>query len=1799
MHGKVKVTTMDIPEEGTSSPTAMEGQGQGDGNEGSDLPADGSIPKNEGSATCDASGDNNGGDSGDEDIDTDDDKPAVPMSPIIPEERRLHAVQLASSSDPNAAGRSTSEEGSMESDHIRPPELEIPKPGDSFQRSRSDDGDSDVYGSDISQHQQQQHMRAEHEGENQTSSDQQSSEHAKSVGASVGSDSKSIPEETQPKLQQTSSDDLMADTSAYAATAAVVENIAEKKDGNIAETPSVVIPGPTAEHSTQKFLRPSPPSAAVESKDEQQISPRKEKEQAEVVIPGPTAEQFTQKFLNPSPPKAEGRKLDKAPLASQQATLLFTPDQPVQRFQSTDDPHARNERQQSGGSGRRGQSPAPDQPMGNSRDSQSDDDDENDESDQIMEMISRDKQPAKHDGESLDNSENSDGFEMEELTRSANTGFYLRQGKFKSESDLARAIKISSVVRPTMPQRSVSSMPRSAGSAIPSAASLLSGAPRPMLGAPQRSSRMATMTGAVISSSDDAPPNSSNNAGGFSPNSQEATRPEAASPQLAPNRSTNSGTPSSEASSRVYRNARSKSPRSVGSKKSRSRSRSRSKDVGKTETDVDPNADIDAALATATYTANAMSVSSSTTGSRRSFGRRGGGSTSSGSRSSGRGSSRGRGSASAGTRSYGNSHGGRMVVVGRGDDGSRRSRVTPVDDDYDDDEKNLEIFEALTKDVMAKTFSTFHETQTTALTRLKFIILAIFILCTIIGCTCVLIIMRNFDSDASNDIYQDTVEQVMDQVSSRWISTMTSLDSYVVTMASVGQLSYANPLSGIISTTWPFVTIPDYAVRASKLQSLNPSILHVGQYHVIRDDQRESWETYTTTSRGWLWQSFLVKERQDEHDRDGEVEDEEDAENSATVDTIRTSDRIHNENGPVPLGPDFYLPLWQSSPLPMNDEFPVYNTDGRTSLGISSSLEPAIPELMNSRVVVGQVRNLPLLSPGEEAEDEEFASNRLETESHVNATNNWLQEILGPDNPTFSEPVSDIYYPITFGAANFVHPQQQENVEEHVHSEGSAIELNSKVVGIGSVTIQWRQFLKDLVPNGIPGMFAVVSNTCGQEFTYQFRGNALDGEDSAFELVDGNSTETLEYGMGLSLDYLGPGDLHDRSYDGMEEIVYLPSLLQPQQGDEYLPRYTGMPLSETSCPYSIHLYPSDLLFDDIATDNPRILMLGAALVFIFCGALFLLYDILVRFSNKGTSYVSLLKEETDLSCRALFACSQTLFSALWRPDNVQLYIKDALSDARPNTAKALTGLNESWRTRYRRSTKKLPADASPDEQEAAEAAAEAEAIAEMNSVHDVLAASIKGDKGDKEVRYTPPVGTIQLAGRRTQGGRAPTAADLFPDTTVMFCHLSGFISWSAKLTPQEVFMLLDKFYSRLDKMANKSKILKVETIGDVYAAVAGLPQPLPEHGLVMARFAADCQNALALITDELAPTLGSGTKNLCLRIGLHSGPVMAGLISGEGTQFQIVGETVDMAERMERTGARNKIHCSQSTATWIRADGMDHWVTPREDKVTVRGKGSIHSYWVEPIVARISSAGSVTDKSASTTGMGEDSSTTATQISKDENSVSSRRRLSGGASVNSAKSSTAKGMLTKVMSPTETSTNPKNKTTRLIDWNVDVLSRLLRNVLAKRTAMNENEGLKDSDKNPNARKYLPSNGAPSSVLKEVVEVIEMPELEARAYFKCANFDLESIELENVVIMQLRAFVTTIEAMYRRHPYHNFEHASHVGMVSIVVGYGFPLKLTIPNSQNYLVRPLPNQLTPGSLLQSCCHVSHHTTNLSCP
>lgn len=114
-------------------------------------------------------------------------------------------------------------------------------------------------------------------------------------------------------------------------------------------------------------------------------------------------------------------------------------------------------------------------------------------------------------------------------------------------------------------------------------------------------------------------------------------------------------------------------------------------------------------------------------------------------------------------------------------------------------------------------------------------------------------------------------------------------------------------------------------------------------------------------------------------------------------------------------------------------------------------------------------------------------------------------------------------------------------------------------------------------------------------------------------------------------------------------------------------------------------------------------------------------------------------------------------------------------------------------------------------------------------------------------------------------------------------------------------------------------------------AVVGLPEVRPDHAVVMARFARNCMIKLKTITKQLEVTLGPDTGDLSLRMGLHSGPVTAGVLRGQKSRFQLFGDTMNTAARMEQNGVRNKIHISQDTADRLVAGGKAKWVTQRED----------------------------------------------------------------------------------------------------------------------------------------------------------------------------------------------------------------------------------------------------------------------------
>jgi class 3 adenylate cyclase len=189
-------------------------------------------------------------------------------------------------------------------------------------------------------------------------------------------------------------------------------------------------------------------------------------------------------------------------------------------------------------------------------------------------------------------------------------------------------------------------------------------------------------------------------------------------------------------------------------------------------------------------------------------------------------------------------------------------------------------------------------------------------------------------------------------------------------------------------------------------------------------------------------------------------------------------------------------------------------------------------------------------------------------------------------------------------------------------------------------------------------------------------------------------------------------------------------------------------------------------------------------------------------------------------------------------------------------------------------------------------------------------------------------------------------AEMFTDVSVIFADISGFTAWSSEREPVQVFQLLESLYSAFDDVGKKLGVFKVETIGDCYVAVVGLPTPRPAHAVVMCRFAHEMHKCISSLTKQLEVQLGPGTSDLQLRIGIHSGPVTAGILRGEKSRFQLFGDTMNTAARMESTGKRGKTHVSQDTANLLTKFGKQHWLTSREEVVYAKGKGELQTYWI-------------------------------------------------------------------------------------------------------------------------------------------------------------------------------------------------------------------------------------------------------------
>ena len=116
---------------------------------------------------------------------------------------------------------------------------------------------------------------------------------------------------------------------------------------------------------------------------------------------------------------------------------------------------------------------------------------------------------------------------------------------------------------------------------------------------------------------------------------------------------------------------------------------------------------------------------------------------------------------------------------------------------------------------------------------------------------------------------------------------------------------------------------------------------------------------------------------------------------------------------------------------------------------------------------------------------------------------------------------------------------------------------------------------------------------------------------------------------------------------------------------------------------------------------------------------------------------------------------------------------------------------------------------------------------------------------------------------------------------------------------------------QFDKIAFRRKVFKVETIGDCYVAVTGVPEAQDEHAVIMCKFARDCMLKMNVLTSSLTAQLGEETATLGFRVGIHSGPITGGILRGDKGRFQLFGDTINTASRMESNGIKGRIHVSE------------------------------------------------------------------------------------------------------------------------------------------------------------------------------------------------------------------------------------------------------------------------------------------------
>ncbi len=211
-------------------------------------------------------------------------------------------------------------------------------------------------------------------------------------------------------------------------------------------------------------------------------------------------------------------------------------------------------------------------------------------------------------------------------------------------------------------------------------------------------------------------------------------------------------------------------------------------------------------------------------------------------------------------------------------------------------------------------------------------------------------------------------------------------------------------------------------------------------------------------------------------------------------------------------------------------------------------------------------------------------------------------------------------------------------------------------------------------------------------------------------------------------------------------------------------------------------------------------------------------------------------------------------------------------------------------------------------------------------------AALKEEHAKSEALLNNVLPTAIAARLKTEQG---TIADDFANASILFADLAGFTPFSASLPPSELVNMLDAIFSRFDELVDRYGLEKIKTIGDEYMVAAGIPTPREDHAEALANL------ALAM-RDSLADFNRHHNTTLQIRIGLNSGPVIAGVIGKRRFLYDLWGDSVNTASRMESHGVPGKIQVTEATRQLLdtKFSFSDRGI------IEVKGKGPMQTYFL-------------------------------------------------------------------------------------------------------------------------------------------------------------------------------------------------------------------------------------------------------------